>query len=159
MKHKAMLLATCVAALSLPAMADDMASHKTDVEKKSMQVMPFSMDATKHVFTPTTNGGSQTVLVINGDVKQIPLVRTHLEKEAAAFAHGNFADPAAIHGTDMPGIKTLSKSRGRMTVHYEDVANGAKIVFESRDATVIDSLHRWFAAQVSDHGSHAAMKM
>jgi hypothetical protein len=148
-----------MAALSLPAMAEDAASHKADVENKSMQVMPFSMDATKHVFSPTTNGGTQTVIVINGDVRQIPLVRSHLKKEAAAFARGSFADPVAIHGSDMPGIKILTESKGRMTVRYEDVTDGAMIVFASNDARVIDSLHRWFAAQVSDHGSHSAMKM
>jgi hypothetical protein len=140
-------------------MADDMTSRKAGVEKRSMQVMPFSMDATKHLFTPTSNGGTQTVLVIDGDAKQIPLVRLHLKKEAAAFAAGNFADPAAIHGTAMPGLKTLTNSQGRLSVAFEDVKNGATIIFMSHDTTVIHALHEWFAAQVNDHGSHAAMKM
>jgi hypothetical protein len=142
----------------MPAMADDNTARKADVENKSMQVMPFSMDATQHVFTPTPDGGMQTVVVIDGDANQVPLVRSHLKKEAAAFTAGNFAAPAAIHGAAMPGIKTLSRSPGRMSVHYEVVTNGARIVFLSHDAGVIDALHRWFAAQVNDHGSHAAMK-
>lgn len=159
MKHTAMLFALCVTAFGLPAMADDMSSHKADVEQKSMHVMPFSMDATKHVFAPTADGGSQAVLVINDDQKQLPLVRSHLRKEAAAFAAGNFADPASIHGSMMPGIETLETSKGRLSVTYSDVTNGAKITFRATDKNIIAALHQWFAAQVNDHGSHAMMKM
>ena len=61
------LLACWAIAYCMPAMADDNAAHRADVQKKSMQVMPFSMDSTKHVFTPTADGGVQTVVVIDGD--------------------------------------------------------------------------------------------
>lgn len=157
--HKALLVAFGVATITFPAVADDMSSHRADVERKSMHVMPFSMGATKHVFTPTEHGGTQSVLVINDDPKQLLLVRAHLRKEAAAFAAGNFADPASIHGAAMPGIETLEASKGRMSVRYADITNGAKIAFYSTDKNVIAALHQWFAAQVDDHGSHATMNM
>jgi hypothetical protein len=160
MKRQSVLVlvsAFCIA--GAPAMADDSAARRADVERKSEEVMPFSMDATRHVFSPTANGGTQAVVVTEGDPRQIALVRSHLRKESAAFARGDFADPMAIHGAAMPGLAALQAARGKLQVRYAQIPNGAKIVFASHDARTIDALHRWFAAQVSDHGAHAMMKM
>jgi hypothetical protein len=124
-------------------------AHRADVEHESRGVMPFSIDLTKHLFTPTANGGTQAVLVPDGDGKQIALARSHLRKEPAAFARGDYSDPAAIHGSAMPGLASLQRSRGKIQVSYADVSNGAKIVFVTQDAQLVDALHRWFSAQVS----------
>ena len=142
-----------------PAGAGDSSARRADVEHRSEMVMPFSMEMTKHVFTPSAHGGTQAVIVMDGDRRQTALVRSHLRKESAAFARADFSDPIAIHGAAMPGLATLTKSRGKFTVRYADVPNGAQLVFASGDPRVVDALHRWFAAQVSDHGAHAMMKM
>lgn len=152
----------CTAAAGADDMAahragDDMAAHRADVERHSEMVMPFSMDMTKHVFSPAPDGGTQAVLVPGGDAHQIALVRSHLRKESTAFARGDYADPMAIHGATMPGLAVLAKSRGKVAVRYADLPNGARIVFRAHDERVIDALHRWFAAQVADHGAHAMM--
>lgn len=133
--------------------------RQTQVERKSQGVMPFSMDATMHHFAPTADGGVQTVLVHDGDAKQVALVRSHLRKEAAAFARGDFHDPASIHGGDMPGLKAMHAGAKRIGVRYADLPNGAKIVYATNDPTLVAAIHTWFKAQVSDHGAHATMKM
>lgn len=159
MRREALILSVCALLWAAPTIADEAAAHRAEVEHESVRVMPFSMDRTKHVFTPTASGGTQAVLVRGGDAKQIGLVRSHLRKESDAFARGDYSDPAAIHGSEMPGLASLERSRGKIQVSYADVVAGAKIVFVTQDAQLVDALHRWFAAQVTDHGSHAAMKM
>jgi hypothetical protein len=134
------------------------APRRAQVEHNSEKVMPFSMDATMHHFDPTPTGGVQRVLVRNDDPKQVVLVRSHLRKEAAAFARGDFADPATIHGGDMPGLKGLHAGAKRIAVRYADVPNGASITYATRDPALVAAIHAWFNAQVSDHGAHATMK-
>jgi hypothetical protein len=159
-KALAAAFAVMVGTGSLPhvAVADD-TTRQSQVERNSERVMPFSMDATMHHFEPTADGGVQTVLVHDGDAKQVALVRSHLRKEAAAFAHGDFNDPASIHGGDMPGLRTMHAGAKRIGVRYADLPNGAKIVYATKDPKLVAAIHTWFKAQVSDHGAHATMKM
>jgi hypothetical protein len=159
MKRKR-VLAAAIAFAALPAIADaaaTMSPHDAMIEQHSREVMPFDLDRTMHIFDPTPNGGVQTVLVHDGDPHQIALVRSHLRKEAQAFARGDFADPAAIHGANMPGLAKLRSGAKRIAVSYADAANGASITYKTSDAGLITALHEWFAAQVKDHGAHAMM--
>jgi hypothetical protein len=133
--------------------------RQTQVERNGASVMPFSMDATMHHFVPTPVGGVQTVLVHNGDGRQVALVRGHLRKEAAAFAEGVFTDPASIHGGGMPGLKAMRAGSRRIAIGYADVPNGGKITYSTRDHALVAAIHTWFEAQVADHGAHATMKM
>jgi len=143
---------------STPVLAGD-TPRQTQVERNSERVMPFSMEATMHHFDPTPDGGVQTVVTHDGDAKQVALVRSHLRKEAAAFARGDFNDPASIHGGDMPGLWIMHAGAKRIDVRYADVPNGAKIVYATKDPKLVAAIHTWFKAQVSDHGAHATMKM
>ncbi|MEA2689152.1 MAG: hypothetical protein QOD51_1759, partial [Candidatus Eremiobacteraeota bacterium] len=74
-------------------------------------------------------------------------------------AKGDFADPASIHGTDMPGLKALRAGSRRISVRYVDVPKGGRITYATADPALVRAIHAWFDAQASDHGSHAAMKM
>ena len=38
---------------------------------------------------------------------------------------------------------------------YEPVPDGARLRFSSRAPALVAALHRWFAAQLSDHGADA----
>jgi hypothetical protein len=152
------LAAAFVAALPSPGFAAD-ASRQVNIERKSEHVMPFSMDATMHMFNPTPSGGVQTVMVHNGDVRQVLLVRSHLRKEAASFARGDFTDPAAIHGGRMPRLRAMRAGARRISIRYSEVQNGATIIYATKDPKLVSAIHAWFHAQVSDHGAHAAMTM
>jgi hypothetical protein len=153
-----MLIAVGVAAATCASIAGETA-RQTQVERNGASVMPFSMDATMHHFAPTPAGGVQTVLVHNGDRRQVALVRGHLRKEAAAFAKGVFTDPASIHGSGMPGLKAMRAGSRRIAIRYADVPNGGKITYSTRDHALVAAIHAWFEAQVADHGAHATMKM
>lgn len=91
----------------------------------------------------------------SGDQEQIRLIWEHLTKEFAAYRRGDFGDPASIHGTEMPGLSTLAQGYTRIRMDLETVQNGARITFTTDDARLVDALHAWFDAQVSDHGRHA----
>ena len=154
----AVAAAAVAVALCSPVYAADV-PRESQVERNSERVMPFSMEATMHLFKPTPTGGVQTVMVHNGDARQVLLVRSHVRKEAQAFARGDFTDPASIHGGAMPGLQAMHAGARRIAVQYSEVQNGAAITYATNDPSLVSALHAWFKAQVSDHGSHATMKM
>jgi hypothetical protein len=126
------------------------------VAERGAKVMPFDLDRTTHVFRRSPDGGVQTVVADDpADGRQVALVREHLHKEAEAFRRGDFDDPMAIHGEQMPGLAALRASAGRIEITYEDVPSGGRIRYETRDAALVAALHAWFEAQVMDHGAHA----
>jgi hypothetical protein len=126
------------------------------VAERGKTVMPFDLEQTTHRFTPTATGGTQDVVADRrGDTEQTDLIRAHLRKEAAAFSRGDFADPARIHGADMPGLAALRDEYDRIDVRYEDRADGATLTCTTAELALADALHDWFEAQLGDHGAHA----
>ncbi len=151
-------IAALVAALCITVTPTLAGTRQGQIRSNSTHVMPFSMAATMHVFRPDADGGVMTVMSRRPNSRQVKLIRDHLQKEAAAFASGNYSDPTSIHGKQMPGLDNLKKGFSRVRVTYASVEDGATLTFRSKDKSIIAALHRWFAAQVSDHG-HDAMMM
>ena len=120
-------------------------------------VMPFDLDRTTHVFTITDTGGIETVIAKDAaDSEQIALIQQHLQHEAMQFRAGDFGDPATIHGATMPGLSELAAGAANITFSYAALPNGAQISYKTNEPRMVDALHRWFAAQLADHG-HDAM--
>ncbi|MFZ0456478.1 MAG: hypothetical protein WCE54_19620 [Ignavibacteriaceae bacterium] len=126
------------------------------IHKRSPMVMPFNMSKVTHYFIKTKDGGNLIIKTKNPkDTVQAALVREHLKKEQALFSNANFRDPKTLHGMNMPGLKILSKSKGKFKVDYKELADGAQLEFTSKDSVVISAIHKWFDAQLRDHGSDA----
>jgi len=126
------------------------------VEARGAHVMPFDQSSTRHVFAKTSDGGSETVTANDAnDSSQIVLIRTHLEHEAQLFTSGDFRDPAAIHGKNMPGLAVLEHGASHVGFAYSEVPRGATITYRTADASLVAALHTWFDAQITDHGSPA----
>jgi hypothetical protein len=120
---------------------------------RAEQVMPFDLTRTTHTFTKTDTGGVENVVVNDpSDARNLPLIRSHLAKEAGLFRTGNYSDPAKIHGMDMPGLKELEAGAGRVNVTYADVPAGAQITYSSTEPGLVSAIHSWFDRQVADHG-------
>lgn len=118
--------------------------------------MPFDLERTTHYFKPLRDGGVQTVVADNpSDGDQVTLIRAHLRKEAAAFARGDFGDPEEIHGPGMPGLDVLRSRYDEIDLTLTSTSAGARIRYTSKAPEVVDALHRWFEAQLMDHGNHA----
>ncbi len=118
--------------------------------------MPFDLERTTHLFRETPGGGIQTVVADDPSNRhQARLVQHHLREEAARFRRGDFTDPAAIHGRDMPGLAELKAGARRIRVRYAALPNGARIVYSTDDPSLAAAVHSWFRAQAMDHGRHA----
>jgi len=83
------------------------------------------------------------------------LIQQHLKHEAERFRRGDYSDPAALHGANMPGLKDLRVGASGIKVLYADLSVGAEITFETKDLHLLTAIHRWFGAQLSEHGADA----
>lgn len=136
--------------------ADALAQRQTEVAQRGAEVMPFDLEATTHRFEPTDTGLVQSVVADDpDDTEQIELIRQHLEEEAARFARGDLDDPASIHGEDMPGLAELRSGAADIDIQLVSLDDGARLIYTTDDPALIDALHRWGEAQLSDHGDHA----
>lgn len=131
-------------------------TRQDEVAKRGAQVMPFDLERTTHVFQKLDDGGLQKVVVKDRSNKeQIALIQSHLKEESEKFRKGDFSDPAKIHGEDMPGLPELRAGAAKIGLRYTALPDGAQIRYTAKDAKLITALHRWFDAQLSDHGRHA----
>ncbi|MGZ8907826.1 MAG: aspartate carbamoyltransferase [Methylobacter sp.] len=128
-----------------------------EVTQRGMHVMPFDLKQTQHIFSKTETGGIQQVIVRSSpNTQQVKLIRQHLSKISQEFTRGDFSNQAKIHGQDMPGLAELRKAEpGQLHVEYKELEKGAEITYFSKEPNLIDAIHRWFDAQLADHGSDA----
>jgi len=79
-----------------------------EIAERGAHVMPFDLDKTVHVFSKTSDGGIQQVIVKDkSDSAQIRLIREHLSEISKEFVQGDFSKPVRIHGKSMPGLAML----------------------------------------------------
>ncbi|HEY4718895.1 MAG TPA: hypothetical protein VIH14_07770 [Anaerolineales bacterium] len=129
------------------------------VHDMGSQVMPFDLSLTTHIFEMTESGGIQQVIADDpNNSAQIGLIQQHIRHEAMRFSQGDFSDPTSLHGDDMPGVQDLAAGAAQITVEYTALPNGAQITFTTQDLPLITAIHRWFGAQLSDHGSDATYR-
>jgi len=131
-------------------------TQQEHVHHMAHSVMPFAMSKTLHIFKMTETGGVQRVIAKDaGDADQITLIQQHLKHEAEKFQRGDYSDPAMLHGSDMPGLKALQAGASGIKVSYAALSDGAEITFETTDLHLLTAVHRWFGAQLSEHGADA----
>lgn len=151
--HLAQAITVLLLIGGLPSFAETPQAHVHDM---AHGVMPFDMARTVHIFRMTESGGVQSVIAKDpADTAQIALIRQHLQHETALFQAGNYADPAMLHGESMPGLKEVQAGAARIKVSYAELPSGAAITFETTDVHLLTAIHRWFGAQLSEHGADA----
>lgn len=129
--------------------------HQEEVAARGAEVMPFDLERSTHIFEKTENGGQQQVISDDRDLEQIQLIQSHLRTIATQFSQGNFHDPQMIHGEDMAGLHALMMGADRLDITYTPLETGGQIIYTSDESELVNAIHQWFDAQVSDHGSHA----
>jgi hypothetical protein len=142
-------------ALAAPVVygADTTQEH---VHNMSHGVMPFDMSKTTHIFAMTEKGGVQKVVANDpAAADQVAMIQQHLHHEAESFQKGDYTDPAKLHGMGMPGLSDLQAGAAKVTVTYAELPAGAQITFETADLHLLTAIHRWFGAQLSEHGADA----
>jgi hypothetical protein len=159
MQKKILSLAFAVitSTLLLSPLAQAQTQRQAEVAQRGAGVMPFSLQATQHIFTPDVDGGTQQVRVKDPlDTEQIQLVRQHLQEIQGQFLKGDFSGPSQIHGSTMPGLAQLKNAKlGDVNLAYRELPDGAQITYRSKQPILVLALHDWFNAQLSDHGSDA----
>jgi hypothetical protein len=148
------IAAAALLVLSTAGLAQTVQEH---VHGHGHEVMPFDLAKTIHIFRMTEDGGTQAVVLRSGtsDPDQVRMIQHHLGMEAAQFQEGNFTDPVHLHGSDMPGLKEMQAGAPRMKITYRALPNGAEIRFQTNDIRLTTAVHRWFGAQLSEHGADA----
>jgi hypothetical protein len=145
------LLASCASPTQI--------GHQTMVHEMGHRAMPFELSKTQHIFEMTDNGGIQQVIVKNiSDNEQIALIQEHLQHLATEFRAGDFSTPVSLHGADMPGLKELAAGAARVKIEYTALPNGGQITFTTDNPHLVTAIHRWFGAQLSDHGADATYR-
>ena len=159
LRHTLISLVTLGAALALDTAVADTARQQ-EVAQKGAMVMPFDIHNSTHVFQKTPDGGIQQVVAKDpADKELVAAIRMHLSMEADRFGKGDYSDPMKIHGMDMPGVQYLSTVKpGRIGIAYRELPAGAEIHYTGKDAATVDAIHKWFVAQLSDHGGDATDK-
>jgi len=159
MKQLATVVSLTVLLLTAPAYAVEKASEQRldEVVKRGSHVMPFNLEQTTHIFSKTEKGGVQQVIVKDpANAEQIKLIRQHLSKIAHEFQQGDFSNPAKIHGDTMPGLEELRSAKsGQISIVYKELPDGAEIDYSTEEPILINAIHQWFDAQLSDHARHA----
>lgn len=158
-RHAGQFLVVLTAAVALCFCAASGALAETPqerVHRMSHDVMPFEMKKTIHIFKMTESGGVMRVLTrAPDDADQVTLIRRHLRHEAERFKQGDYADPAKLHGANMPGLAELQANPAAVAVSYKVLPDGAEISFKTNDLRMLTAIHRWFGAQLSEHGADA----
>jgi len=140
---------------------DSLTTHRQHmIHTNGHMVMPFDMSMVTHYFIKGDKGGTLMIKTKEtDDSSQTALIRDHLKKEGELFSNADFKDPRSLHGKDMPGLDILSASKGKFDVQYHEIPDGAELIFESPDTTVISAIHKWFDAQLIDHGKDAKSRL
>jgi len=154
--HSHLLRVLVTLVLVLGATVASAETKQEHVHHMSHGVMPFDLAKTTHIFRMTDSGGVERVIVNNAsDKDQVALVQKHLQHEAEAFQRGDYSDPISLHSETMPGLKELQNEAELISVRYSALSNGAEITFETADLHLLTAIHRWFGAQLSEHGADA----
>ena len=142
--------------MSQLAIAAD-AQRQAEVAERGKDIMPFKREATTHIFIKTAEGGTQRVVAKTvTEAGQIKFVRDHLQEIKQQFLRGDFSGPSHIHGPHMPGLDELRSAKPiQIAIDYRDVDGGAELVYRTSEPAMVAALHKWFDAQLSDHGSDA----
>jgi hypothetical protein len=126
------------------------------VHQMSHNVMPFDISKALHVFRMTEVGGVMRVISrAQGSSDQVALIQRHLRHEGERFQEGDYSDPARLHGASMPGLKELQEGASKIKVSYKSLPDGAELTFETKNIHLLTAIHRWFGAQLSEHGADA----
>lgn len=157
--HPLLVSLLCTLLVITPLHAAEPANEKRldEVAERGTHVMPFDLEKTTHVFNKTDDGGIQQVIAKDAsDSEQIHLIREHLLEISTDFKQGDFSKPAQIHGDDMPGLAELTSAKaGQIKIEYQQLPDGAQINYTIESPTLLQAIHRWFDAQLSDHARHA----
>ncbi len=128
--------------------------HPTSHDRAN-QGMGFDQQKTTHHFLLQKTGGTIEVTAKDaGDQASTDQIRMHLRHIASAFAGGDFRLPMFIHDTTPPGppgTEVMKARREQMTVRYEEIEQGGKVVIQTADPAARDAVYEFLRFQIREH--------
>ena len=127
-------------------------AHHAAVDQRGDKVMGFSHEKTRHTFRLIADGGAIEVRAKDaGDAGSIAAIRAHLKEIEKDFNDADFTKPDQIHGKLPDGTDVMKELRAEIEYRFEEIAGGARIRIESKNAKAIDAVHRFLRFQIDDH--------
>jgi hypothetical protein len=122
------------------------------LKQRGALAMGFDQDKTEHHFLLRKNGGAIVVTRKDpADAESLAQIRAHFRDIARSFADGAFDTPVATHGELPPGAAAMAAGKARITYRYEERPDGASVVIETADATVLAAIHEFLRYQIVEH--------
>jgi hypothetical protein len=150
----AMRLVIAVFALSCVAFAQESEHmhHHDAMNARGEKAMGFSQTATTHHFTLLPDGGFVQVQANDPkDTANRDQIRTHLQQQAKRFSAGDFTAPELTHDRVPPGVDTMTRLKGSITYHYEEMERGGRLRIRSGDPLAVAAIHDFLKFQIEDH--------
>jgi hypothetical protein len=135
---------------AMPAAADHDSAFAR-MQSRGQQVMGVDQYTSRHRFESLPDGGRIELQRTVADSAGADRIRRHLAEEAAAFRRGDFADPAAVHQTEVPGTRVMAVRRDAIRYEVSDLPLGAQIRIVSTDREAIAAVHAFLAFQRQEH--------
>jgi hypothetical protein len=66
--------------------------------------------------------------------------------------------PTSTRGVTMVAAGSAAAGPDGLRVVYDSLPDGARIKFSTDDPILVTAVHRWFGAQLSDHGADATYR-
>src|SRR5215467_7767534 len=119
----------------------DQGKRQDGVVQRGDHVMGFSHDATTHHFHLLKDGG-EIVVTANDpmDKTSIKEIWTHLNHIVGMFSNGNLDAPMLIHGTNPPGVATMTRLKSDIRYSVSEVPNGAMIRIKTSNPETTDAV-------------------
>lgn len=153
-----LVFAAAVLVACSPSSAEDAASAHTlsEAEFSEMQgrgevTMGVDQYTSTHLFDALPNGGRIELQRNEVDPEGVEQIRSHLQQIAGAFGEGDFSDPTAVHGHEMPGTAVMAERKDAITYSYAELARGGEVVISTDDPEALEAIHAFMAAQRGEH--------
>lgn len=126
--------------------------HHADVNDRGDHVMGFSHEKTTHHFLLFKDGGAIAVDANDPkDTDSRDMIRMHLAHIAQMFAAGNFQAPMLIHGTNPPGVPTMTELRDQIHYQFEKTESGGNVRIRTSGEKAVEAIHQFLRFQITEH--------
>jgi hypothetical protein len=156
------LLETVPAAAQMPADHDHAAhaghgeapmpdSAFDAMQRRGKTAMGVDQYSSVHHFDALRDGGRIELQRDHDDSAGTAAIRAHMREIARAFGAGDFATPAMVHLTTVPGADVMRARRSAITYEPTDLPRGGALRIRSSDPVAIGAIHRFLAFQRREH--------
>jgi hypothetical protein len=121
------------------------------MQRRGKTAMGVDQYSSVHRFDALRDGGRIELQRDRDDSVGTAAIRAHMREIARAFAAGDFATPAMVHLTAVPGTDVMRARRSAITYEPADLPRGAALRIRSSDPVAVAAIHRFLAFQRREH--------